>query len=1186
MPTPPKPTHTTQKRKTQSGGRAVESEPKVARADGPASDKVAAKGRTTRRTKDDVEEAREASGGADRGRTKRRSSAEVESAREMRRETSRTVKAVRGTTSRRSSGGMDSARKKPSMLVPALGVVVVVAGVAGYLVFGRPNGGGVAKDPAGNGSTARPTPPKSVGGSDADPEVRPTAPAGSPRELEETLRQTEEEMEMYPPGALAQAERVLKVAKEGGHEAIAARAAELVTKINAILPEYWAKEFDTRTESIGKLLEEDMLFDAIGVFEEVERIFDKNDSEVIKGKLTALRATIGAARTKAIDAIKATILQHFEKAEWNEARERIADIEWYGGEGEKIAEDFRGRFDEFRQKYFQRELVAIRGKRRAEGQAVYDKALAELKAHHAREADLFARRSAKGREATASRPIATVKLRDKSLFINATIDKVDEVNVTLSGKVKGQDVKGRAVDWNLLEPDSRVALTPLTLTDDDAEGHVEFGKFCIVSRRFDEAKKAFEKAVAIDAKLSGTLPDIEEFRKEPTYSSGIEKWAGDRLSIEFPFDNAGEIDDFGQNDDDIKIEGGQLKTKAMNQISLGSAYDFLPSLHYEVATGSAPPAGYWCYYLRYRLGKETKAIALFLNDQGKEYAISEGGMLGSGLPFFFLAQILLQQPDQLTFKGVKGGNVRVLADKDKVSILVGEDSVYTDAGEVSSAKLWMMGYSRNRQTTFGIESLRFEGKMPKEKHKRSIDEKRSWLQKKLHARVVRSESGESPEDRLPKLPDEIKELVPADAQFEYLDALRALRGLRGTADELVDLKKRFENLVKKANKCAAVYFYRGFFHQMIGEYGEAVVEYDKAIALDPDFAEAHAYKASQLALMDRREDAVAAVQKALAGSPSMALARQLDGKVLFYGRKDDAEGREAIEKMELARLLAPDDAELAAELEQLKAVLRGPPWPNGRPTPISNDHFILHSDLPADEAKQMLVELDQIYAEFEGMFPTPAGFKRPKGTVFSFATHATFMIYYEQSLGHASDNTLGYFHPGLKDIHLFKLKEEGEGDETDTLDVLRHEAWHQYIAPTIPTIPRWINEGMAEYFGAISFDKQGKPTKNLHKGRLTNLKQYKDAGMIMKLADLMSSTTGEFMRYGPGYGHAWLFSYLCLIHKPEKYADVLKAYLTRLQKGESRELAHTETFGKIDIDAMERDWNVMVDELLAKLPKE
>ncbi|HEY4235539.1 MAG TPA: hypothetical protein VGM76_19055 [Lacipirellulaceae bacterium] len=113
----------------------------------------------------------------------------------------------------------------------------------------------------------------------------------------------------------------------------------------------------------------------------------------------------------------------------------------------------------------------------------------------------------------------------------------------------------------------------------------------------------------------------------------------------------------------------------------------------------------------------------------------------------------------------------------------------------------------------------------------------------------------------------------------------------------------------------------------------------------------------------------------------------------------------------------------------------------------------------------------------------------------------------------------------------------------DQLDIdLRHECTHALLHANLPTVPLWLDEGLAEYF---EMPEDQRATDHPHFGALRwNMR----LGMVRSVADLEQRQ--ELVQMGTlDYHYAWAWTHF-MLHGPNTAHVVLVDYLADVHRGE------------------------------------
>lgn len=143
------------------------------------------------------------------------------------------------------------------------------------------------------------------------------------------------------------------------------------------------------------------------------------------------------------------------------------------------------------------------------------------------------------------------------------------------------------------------------------------------------------------------------------------------------------------------------------------------------------------------------------------------------------------------------------------------------------------------------------------------------------------------------------------------------------------------------------------------------------------------------------------------------------------------------------------------------------------------------------------------------------------------------------------------------------------GEMDNSMIIMLHEYAHHFlISSSVQALPRWLNEGGAEFYASVKFEKDG----GVKIGRPANHR----AGELffakdVKVHDLLDPEQYEKRKnkdsYDAFYGKSWLL-YHYLVFEPSRRKQ-LGTYLTNLSKGMAMKPAAQAAFG--DFDVLEKE---------------
>lgn len=130
-----------------------------------------------------------------------------------------------------------------------------------------------------------------------------------------------------------------------------------------------------------------------------------------------------------------------------------------------------------------------------------------------------------------------------------------------------------------------------------------------------------------------------------------------------------------------------------------------------------------------------------------------------------------------------------------------------------------------------------------------------------------------------------------------------------------------------------------------------------------------------------------------------------------------------------------------------------------------DEHFLVYSDLPADEAKRWVGLLDDMYVRLIETFDLPAGRNvfRGKCLIYILQREADYLHLCAVGLGFNASGTAGVCQSrgdGFAVVAFYR-----QANTLDFAHVLVHESVHAFVHRyrSFPHIPSWVNEGLAEH---------------------------------------------------------------------------------------------------------------------------
>ena len=230
-------------------------------------------------------------------------------------------------------------------------------------------------------------------------------------------------------------------------------------------------------------------------------------------------------------------------------------------------------------------------------------------------------------------------------------------------------------------------------------------------------------------------------------------------------------------------------------------------------------------------------------------------------------------------------------------------------------------------------------------------------------------------------------------------------------------------------------------------------------------------------------------------------------------------------------------------------------------------HFVVYADDSERDLARFAEILERYHATMmlisgrEDTVPSPSN----RVTIFAVGSASTI----DKLVGQKNSRVAGFYIPRAGGSRAFVPNIRFTSGETDfSLTVLLHEYAHHFLMSTSRfAMPRWLNEGSAEFFASAKFERDG----TVGIGRPA----YHRAGELnfardVKVEELLDHELYQ-KRHGKGfdafYGRAWgLYHYLFF---DDTRKGQLSAYIRAIASGKPEREAAVSAFG--DLKKLEKD---------------
>lgn len=225
-----------------------------------------------------------------------------------------------------------------------------------------------------------------------------------------------------------------------------------------------------------------------------------------------------------------------------------------------------------------------------------------------------------------------------------------------------------------------------------------------------------------------------------------------------------------------------------------------------------------------------------------------------------------------------------------------------------------------------------------------------------------------------------------------------------------------------------------------------------------------------------------------------------------------------------------------------------------------SEHFVVYSDSSAADIREFGQRLERYHVAMTRLtgFTPPPPSPSNRVTVYAVGSERTLKRLY----GDTGSSVAGFYIPRAGGSVAFVPNVRLRSGETDfTLIVLLHEYAHHFTISANPyPLPRWMTEGMAEFFAAAKFAPDGGMDIGLPANHRVGELNYAEKLSIRELLDYDRVAAGK-LRSDAFYGQAWLmFHYL--IFSPER-SPQYRDYVTRFMRGTPSLEAAEAAFGDL-----------------------
>lgn len=234
-------------------------------------------------------------------------------------------------------------------------------------------------------------------------------------------------------------------------------------------------------------------------------------------------------------------------------------------------------------------------------------------------------------------------------------------------------------------------------------------------------------------------------------------------------------------------------------------------------------------------------------------------------------------------------------------------------------------------------------------------------------------------------------------------------------------------------------------------------------------------------------------------------------------------------------------------------------------TEVRSPHFVAYTDAGEDEARNALKGFEGIRSVFDKVFP---GIRvdPPKPVFLIVVENAASMQRFLPHLFEGKDPSRpgGYFISGPdRNYAILRLDVDHQADQP--YFVLFHEYTHSIIHQNFPSLPTWLDEGSADFYGATEIRSGHVYLGRVPAGRLRKLQ----TGSRLPLATLLTVTHDsphyqEGEKTGLFYAQSWALVHYLFMDEQARKAGLFQTYLKALQSASDPLAAARAGLGDLD----------------------
>lgn len=234
---------------------------------------------------------------------------------------------------------------------------------------------------------------------------------------------------------------------------------------------------------------------------------------------------------------------------------------------------------------------------------------------------------------------------------------------------------------------------------------------------------------------------------------------------------------------------------------------------------------------------------------------------------------------------------------------------------------------------------------------------------------------------------------------------------------------------------------------------------------------------------------------------------------------------------------------------------------------VRSPNFTVVSNAGARSAQRVAIQLETVYSFFHHAFTGMRLYPRPPIIVLALNDEASFRDLEPERLRRKGELRAAGLMYGYFDKNCIMLQLDAGFEHP--YEVIYHEFTHSVVESTFRNVPLWLNEGLAQFYGGLSIDKNevffGQPSDEA----IAELRQYPLVPLTTLFAVNESSPYYNKQHQGNiFYAESWALTHYLMSTGPRAHKDFLGPYLHDVGDGMDPTAAAAKDFG--DLNSLQR----------------